>query len=154
MKNKYSFKIADEAAMVEFGKKLARCSKPGMVWYLSGDLGAGKTTLTRGFLQGYGHTGAVKSPTYTLVEPYELENITIYHFDLYRIADPEELAFIGIDEYFTENSICLIEWPEQGRGYLPECDVDCTINKYDQGREVSLTGLTERGAELLLTGME
>lgn len=132
-----SFSLVDEQATVNMGKQLATIVKnelnQGIVVYLNGDLGAGKTTITRGFVQGMGHVGHVKSPTYTLVEPYDLADWHVYHFDLYRLGDPEELEFMGIRDYFNENCCCFIEWPEKGFGLLANADI--TINMAYQGEE-------------------
>ncbi|WP_241235001.1 tRNA (adenosine(37)-N6)-threonylcarbamoyltransferase complex ATPase subunit type 1 TsaE [Amphritea opalescens] len=140
--------VADEAAMVGFGQQLAQAISGGEVIFLNGDLGMGKTTLSRGVLQGFGHQGSVKSPTYTLVEPYELEALTVFHFDLYRLGDPEELEYLGIRDYFTDQSICLIEWPERGEGILPVADLLLTINVEQRGRRITWQAQTEKGRQL------
>lgn len=120
---------ADE--MLALGERLARQLKPGCSMYLSGELGAGKTTLVRGILQGMGHSSVVKSPTYTLVEPYQLASQRIYHFDLYRLLDPHDLFDMGIEDYFQDDAICLVEWPEKAAGSLPAPTLYCTIEPTD-----------------------
>ncbi|MDO6564846.1 tRNA (adenosine(37)-N6)-threonylcarbamoyltransferase complex ATPase subunit type 1 TsaE [Amphritea sp. 1_MG-2023] len=141
----YSALIAGEAAMVMFGRQMAEAISGGEVIFLNGDLGMGKTTLSRGVLQGFGHQGAVKSPTYTLVEPYELKALTVFHFDLYRLGDPEELEYLGIRDYFTDQSVCLIEWPEKGEGVLPTADLLITITLAQHGRRIDWQAQTEKG---------
>lgn len=145
MSGQLVLEAADEAAMVECGARLAAAIQPGTVLYLEGDLGMGKTTLSRGILRGFGHPGAVKSPTYTLVEPYELEGLDIFHFDLYRLGDPEELEFMGIRDYFTARAICLIEWPARGAGVLPPADIVINIEREGAGRLLQLGGHSARG---------
>jgi tRNA threonylcarbamoyladenosine biosynthesis protein TsaE len=119
--------LADEAATLAMGKSLAADLKPGMTVFLEGSLGAGKTTLCRGILQFYGHSGTVKSPTYTLVEPYEKLVTPVYHFDLYRLGNGEELEYIGIRDYFSGANLCLVEWAERAEGYLPKPDLVITL---------------------------
>ncbi|WP_020209821.1 tRNA (adenosine(37)-N6)-threonylcarbamoyltransferase complex ATPase subunit type 1 TsaE [Gilvimarinus chinensis] len=144
--------LADEVATVRAGNAVgaAMAKTDGLLTvHLQGDLGAGKTTLTRGVLQHFGHSGAVKSPTYTLVEVYELSERTVYHFDLYRLGDPEELEYMGIRDYFSGNSISLIEWPSRGEGVLPTPDVVATLKVQDGGRVVKLEASSDLGAALV-----
>ena len=146
-----SLKLIGEESMVAFGKSLGlACQQQRVVIFLEGDLGMGKTTLSRGVLQAFGHQGAVKSPTYTLVEPYEFAASSVYHFDLYRLGDPEELEYMGIRDYFEqENSVCLIEWPDKGAMFLPVADLVVRISAIQGGRELTITSQTETGAFVL-----
>lgn len=141
--------LADEAATVAFGERLGRACADGAVIYLEGDLGAGKTTLCRGVLRSFGHEGAVKSPTYTLVEPYELAAGRVFHFDLYRLADPEELEYMGIRDYFEPGNLNLVEWPARGAGMLPKPDIVLAIQAVSAGREAQLRACNTQGAEIL-----
>ena len=126
--------LPNAQATHQAGHDFAHQVKPGDVIYLRGELGAGKTTFTQGFLQGLGYEGPVTSPTYTLVEPYVLPHAQIFHFDLYRLKDPRELEFIGMEEYFTPQSICLIEWPERGVPLLPKPQWEIILSYADEGR--------------------
>ena len=119
----YTQFLADEAASLAFAQKLASVLKPSLTVYLAGDLGAGKTTLTRGLLRAWGFAGTVKSPTYTIVESYELDGFKVEHFDLYRFQSPEEWLDAGLDELFDDNTIALIEWPQMAAGFVPAADV-------------------------------
>ncbi len=135
--------------MVDFGAQLGKLLPEGALVFLEGDLGAGKTTLSRGILAAFGHKGVVKSPTYTLVEPYQLGDKLIYHFDLYRLGDPEELEFIGIRDYLDQAGCCLVEWPERGAGMLPEPDLLVEINVVNDARRVAISAGTTRGQKII-----
>jgi len=128
--------VDSEAQMMAVGADIANLVKPGSIIFLEGDLGVGKTTLCRGILTALGHVGAVKSPTYTLVEPYRLPTMNAFHFDLYRLGDPEELEFIGIRDYFDGQGLVLVEWPERGAGTLPPADLIINISVQGMGRSV------------------
>jgi tRNA threonylcarbamoyladenosine biosynthesis protein TsaE len=141
-----------EEAMVALGAEMAACLPPGAVVYLEGELGMGKTTLARGVIRARGHSGAVKSPTYTLVEPYELASGNVYHFDLYRLADPQELEYMGIRDYFEGDSLALVEWAQRGAGFLPRADLVVTIAVEGDGRRLCVGALSELGA-LCIAGL-
>lgn len=141
--------LATEEAMQSFGEQLSSLIDNGAIIFLHGPLGAGKTTFTRGFLRGFGYASKVKSPTYTLVEPYEVAGRKIFHFDFYRLTSPDELEHIGIQEYFSADTVCLIEWPEKGYPWLPEADLDCYIALSQEGRDVTLEAQSVRGEDIL-----
>jgi tRNA threonylcarbamoyladenosine biosynthesis protein TsaE len=138
-------------AMQELGAAIARVCKPGFTIYLHGELGSGKTTLVRGFLHTLGHQGHVRSPTFTLLEPYQLDASLVYHFDLYRLINAEEFVYIGGRDCFTEQSICFIEWPERGKGFLPVADLICNFDFAAKGnwRRVQLVYGSDKGKNII-----
>jgi tRNA threonylcarbamoyladenosine biosynthesis protein TsaE len=137
--------VPDEQAMHATGLQLARTAgRPGVI-YLEGDLGTGKTTLVRSLLRGLGYAGKVKSPTYTLVEPYSLANLTVYHLDLYRLAHPEELEWLGIRDLHRGDDLLLVEWPDHGAGLLPPADLVISIEYQGAGRLLRMRALTPQG---------
>lgn len=162
--------LPDETATIDCGRHLARATFPeasgaasradaaapttiatsghatvGGIIYLTGDLGAGKTTLTRGILRGFGYEGAVKSPTYTLVEPYEFDECHIYHFDLYRLASPEEVEYLGTEDYFRPPNLCIVEWAERGEGVIPPADLAFELVEQAGGRLLTCRALSKTG---------
>lgn len=145
----YKTSLADEAATQALGKSLAHCLQVGIVINLHGDLGAGKTALTRAILHAAGHQGTVKSPTYTLAEPYEIlvqgQVTKLMHFDLYRMRSPDEFIEAGFRDEMNEQTICIIEWPEKADGILPLPDLEIHFAIIDVGREVELRALSEKG---------
>jgi tRNA threonylcarbamoyladenosine biosynthesis protein TsaE len=141
--------VAGEARQEALGMQLAQQIVPPCILCLEGELGTGKTTLARGILRGFGYQGRVKSPTYTLLEPYELDHLACYHFDLYRLADPEELTFLGIEDLLRGDAVLLVEWPERGRGVLPAPDLVITIRYRGQGRVVQFTSQSEKGIQII-----
>jgi tRNA threonylcarbamoyladenosine biosynthesis protein TsaE len=131
------------------GGRLAQVLDGGAVIFLHGDLGAGKTTLARGLLRGLGHSGPVRSPTYTLLEPYLLDERNVFHLDLYRLTDPEELEYLGIRDLLEQNALLLVEWPDRGTGALPAPDLAIHIRHLPDGRFLELVPHTKIGMELL-----
>ncbi len=136
--------------MVQFGRTLAAHTQALKLITLQGDLGAGKTTLARALLRGLGYQGKVKSPTYALVESYSVFGRDIHHFDLYRISDPEELEYLGFSDYFSNDALVLIEWPEKAQGELSVADLGIEISYTENGRSIKLTAGTEAGSALLV----
>jgi tRNA threonylcarbamoyladenosine biosynthesis protein TsaE len=141
--------LPDEDATLALGAALAEAVEPGMVIYLEGDLGAGKTTLVRGLLRAAGHRGAVKSPTYTLVEVYELSRLDFHHFDFYRFHDPREWIDAGFRESFNGRIVSLIEWPRKAQGLLPPADLEIALEPSRTGRSASLRSSSPAGNALL-----
>lgn len=141
--------LSDEPATLEFAGRVFRALPSGCLVFLHGNLGAGKTTFVRGCLRAAGFSGAVKSPTFTLVEEYVLPDRTLFHFDLYRLNDPEELEWMGIRDYLRADAICFIEWPERGEGLLPEPDLVVDLHIENSGRRAELSAGTEGGRDVL-----
>jgi len=141
--------IGDEADMLALGGRLARACPAAAVIYLHGQLGAGKTTLARGFLRARGYGGAVKSPTYTLIEPYEVGDRRVYHLDLYRVEDAAELAYLGLRELYEGKAVMLVEWPERGGTYLPPPDLVMEIEYATAGRQLLLVPHSAIGEALI-----
>jgi tRNA threonylcarbamoyladenosine biosynthesis protein TsaE len=141
--------VPEVADMEALGARLAASLGKVRLVYVHGPLGAGKTTLVRGLLRALGHLGAVKSPTFTLVEPYELRGLPVYHFDLYRLNDPEELEFLGMRDYLHGEGVCVVEWAERAQGVLPAPDIDVMIQATEKGRMVRIAAHTDSGNALL-----
>ncbi len=137
--------LADLEDTASFAAQLAGAVEPGTIVFLRGPLGAGKTTLARAFLKARGFRGQVRSPTYTLVESYP----GVAHFDLYRLADPEELEWIGLRDYLDGETVCLVEWPEKGKGVLPPPDLEILLEPKDSGRQLSMEACSERGERIV-----
>jgi tRNA threonylcarbamoyladenosine biosynthesis protein TsaE len=153
MTHDITLQLADEQATLKLGKDFARSLVAGVNVYLHGDLGAGKTTLVRGALNGLGFVGKVKSPTYTLVEPYQVQVnktiINVYHFDLYRFMDEEEWDAAGFRDYFNPHSVCLIEWPDKAGSLIPQADIDVYLDLNGESRIARLIGNTTAGKACL-----
>lgn len=146
----YEIQLHNEAETIACAAKLAGKARPPCTLFFHGDLGAGKTTFVRGFLQASGVTGRIKSPTYTLVEVYDLPNQqSAVHFDFYRIESANELDNLGLDEYFKPTSICLVEWPEKAGNYLPSSDIHCHLSYVGDERLLRMVAASKRGEELL-----
>ena len=141
--------LANESATVELGQKIATMLHPGLVIFLRGNLGAGKTTFARGILRGLGYTEKVKSPTYNLIEVYKISKLYLYHFDFYRFDDPFEWEEAGFREYFNAESICLVEWPERAGGLLPTADLSLFFQFHEAERVVKICPGTDVGRQCL-----
>ena len=149
MSDDYALALPDEDATLACAACVARACHQSMTIYLHGNLGAGKTTFVRGFLRALGVGGQVKSPTFTVVEPYELTGGMAYHFDLYRILDPQELELLGVRDYFAPDAFVFVEWPEHGGGVLPQADMEVHLNYAATARHLTLRAATDKGREVL-----
>lgn len=141
--------LPDEASQTTFGVHLGTLLSSPLRIHLEGDLGTGKTTLVRGILRGLGHQGPVRSPTYTLIEPYDLPLIRVFHLDLYRLSDPEELEYLGLRDLDGDDVLTLVEWPDRGVGALPAPDLIIALNYLPQGRRLNLSAASQAGARLI-----
>lgn len=141
--------LADETETTAFAARVGVRLPASILIFLEGELGAGKTTFCRGILRGLGHRGAVKSPTFTLVEPYQAGGRQIFHFDLYRLNDPNELEYIGVDDYLDRQSVCLVEWPERGEDFLPPCDLRVELAVEGTGRRLTVSANSEIGEHVI-----
>jgi tRNA threonylcarbamoyladenosine biosynthesis protein TsaE len=141
--------LPDEAATIQLGGQLARACVHPLHIYFQGEIGAGKTTLIRALLQALGVSGTIGSPTYTLVEHYQTNRYPVYHFDLYRLKDAEELEYLGWRDLFASDALCLVEWPEQGQGLLPMPDITCLLDFKEAGRVIQFTGKSKSGAQMI-----
>lgn len=150
----YTQFLADEAASLALAQKLAAHLQPALTVYLAGDLGAGKTTFTRGLLRALGFDGTVKSPTYTIVESYELDGVKVEHFDLYRFQSPDEWMDAGLDELFDAQTIALIEWPQMAEGFVPQADMTIALSVQDEGRLCTITAHRELAQKMLISCFE
>lgn len=147
--SRITLRLADENATLALAQRIAAVLKPGMVIYLYGDLGAGKTTLVRGVLNALGYAGRVKSPTYTLLEPHHAAGLELRHFDLYRLHDESEWEAAGFRDEFDGNNIFLVEWPEKAQGFIPPADMEIRFEILAQGRQVAIHGNTETGQQCI-----
>lgn len=147
--HEYTFQILDEPSQLNFGAHLAKFCPPGVILFLCGDLGAGKTTFARGFLRGLGYEGKVKSPTYALVEEYVIKTQHIVHVDLYRLENEIQVDELSLHDILHPESICLIEWPERAQEKLPKADLTCYIAPRFNGREIRIVAHTAKGQQLL-----
>jgi len=145
----HSLTLPDEAATLALGARLAPALAPGLVIWLEGDLGSGKTTLVRGVLRGLGWLGNVKSPTFTLVELYAISSLNLHHFDFYRFSQPEEYLDAGLDEYFQGGAVCLVEWPDKAGRYLAPADLRIQLSIDGAGRRAAFIPLTDAGRACL-----
>jgi len=144
----YSLYLANEQATMDFAANVATVLHAPCLFNLQGDLGAGKTCFVRGVLHALGYQGKVKSPTYTLMEPYEIAGQHYYHFDLYRLADAEELELLGARDVLTDG-VCFFEWPDKGVGWLPAADVELTLLQHETGRQANLLALSRTGEQII-----
>lgn len=147
--DEHSAFLPDEAATLALGTRLAHVLEPGLFVALSGNLGSGKTTLTRGILRGLGYQGKVKSPTYTLVELYSLSKLDLYHFDFYRFNDSQEWLDAGFRDHFEPRNLCLVEWPERVGDLLPAPDIRISLAAEADGRRARIAAETEHGKRCL-----